>query len=440
MKPRRARIRDPIHGTLRFDPAELAVVDHPAVQRLRFIKQLGLADLAYPGATHTRYVHALGTSHIAARMLEGLARDFDLAPADEARLRSTLRLAALFHDLGHAPLSHTTERFMPPVRALDLGPWTLGSPDRQASHEDYTLKIVTDSDLTQVIRNHFADRGVEAEDVATLLCGRTEQPDRFVFGGRNWLPLLRQCVSSELDADRMDYLLRDSYYAGVPYGSYDLDWLVEHLRAVERGPDLHLGLHARATFGFEDYLLSRYHMFLSVYFHHVPVGYELMLRLYQEDAPEELSFPSDVDAYLECDDIFLHSRLKSSQSPWAQRLVRRRGYRMLTEQRDVLVDGDEPAGDTEIDELMDALHAAGIPALAHGVKGKLSKYFTPSASRPPSAAEPELYVREEGGHVQPIETYSPLYRRYSGAIHLRRIYVDPEHIDRARTLMEGRRR
>src|SRR5260221_9452477 len=114
------RIRDPIHGTLRLNRDEIALIDTQGYQRLRMIKQLGLADLAFPGATHTRYAHGLGTMHIASRMFTQIARNFDLETADEERLHQTVRLAALFHDLGHPPLSHTTEAFMPRVRDLEL--------------------------------------------------------------------------------------------------------------------------------------------------------------------------------------------------------------------------------------------------------------------------------------------------------------------------------
>ena len=431
------RIRDPIHGTLRFDDDELKVVDHRSFQRLRWIKQLGLADLAFPGATHTRYAHGLGTSHIATRMFDWVSRDFELLPRERRRLRTTVRLAALAHDLGHAPLSHTTESFMPPVSALGIERWALDPAGRRATHEDFTLKILTDSDLTDLIRRRFRDRDIEPEDIAALVAGRwpTDSTNRYVLGGRNWMPILRQCVSSELDADRMDYLLRDSYFAGVPYGRYDLDWLIENLVAVELGRDLHLGLNARASFGFEDYLLSRYHMFLSVYFHHVPIGYELMLARFQEEAGDELRFPASVDEFMECDDLFLYGRLKASKNPWARRIVERRGYRLLVEQKETAEGtGDVPAMD--FGRLLDDLDASGIPALVHSVEGRLSKYFTPTGSRPPTAeTDPQIYVLEEDGRPVPIEEYTPLYRRYAGAISIQRVYVEPDHLDRARTLI-----
>lgn len=437
-EPFKIQIRDPIHGTLQLSRNEVAVVDHGAYQRLRMIKQLGLADLAFPGATHTRYAHGLGTMHIAARMFRILAKNYELADADELRLLQTLRLAAMFHDLGHAPLSHTTEAFMPKVGDLELGSWAEGRPDRQASHEDYTLKIIVGSELTRLIEERFQDVGVRPEDVATLISGRAwpGQEARFVVGGRNWLPLLRQCVSSELDADRMDYLLRDSYFAGVPYGRYDHEWLLENLTPVERDGALYLGLNARALFGFEDYLLSRYHMFMSVYFHHIPIGYEVMLKCFHEEATGELVIPAHVEGYLGCDDVFLFSMLRSSRSAWARRIVERKAYRMLVETREVVGEKDTLARPmAQVEEVQAALKERGISALVHSVKGRLSKYFNQGASQPPHPARsPELYLVDEGQAV-PVETHVPLYQRYSGAIHLKRVYVDPGKIDEAREVL-----
>ena len=429
------RIRDPIHGTIRLSRAELKLVNHPAYQRLRWIKQLGLADFAYPGATHTRFSHGLGTLHVATNMFDGMARDYALAPSDRARLRQTLRLAALFHDLGHAPLSHTTEQFMPPVAALDLGPWQSGAPDRQASHEDYTLKILTGSTLTHLIQARFGDEGVAADDVAALISGRAtnESWPAFVVDGLDWGPVLAQCVSSELDADRMDYLLRDSYFAGVPYGRYDLEWLLDHLRAVEQNGRLYLGLEARASFTFDDYLLSRFHMFVSVYLHHTPVGYELMLKHYRLDPDCELRLPADPDAYLAVDDVYLMHTLRMSKSPWARRIVQRQAYRRVLESRQLHVElpqDDDPLQappELTAEAIADGLRQRGIDTLVHTTTGSLSKYS--SRPRDPSAAPP-VYVLE-AGHAIPVADYTPLYRRYAGEIQLRRVYVDPDRTDDA---------
>lgn len=500
------RIRDPIHGTQKVTKVEIAVVEHRAVQRLRGIKQLGMADLAYPGATHTRYAHALGVMHLAGRVFDAVTVDLELAPADRERMRATLRLAALFHDLGHAPLSHSTELMMPPVRALPLGSWRIGRAERRATHEDYTLAIVLASDLTRLIEARMSDLGVEAADVAALLTDHPpdERLARFVVGGRDFWPFLRQCVSSELDADRMDYLLRDSYFAGVPYGRYDLEWLIENLRLVEREepwlgsggttpspgetpihpepeathrrsngggePDaappegrrsetprarpaaLHLALAARASFGFEDYLLSRYHMFLAVYLHHVPVGYELMLERLQKEGDPSFELPSDVDAYLDWDDVHFFFLLRRAKSRWAKRIIERRGYRLLLEHKQ---QDEEPdplhRGRVPLREVIARLKEEGIPLETTGVRGRLSKYFmtadrtvdptlTPHlpgfAPGREEARAPTLFVVEDGRAV-PLETHVALYRRYRGEVSLERVYVPPERLDEARLILEG---
>ena len=428
-------IRDPIHGTIRLSRSELKLINHPAYQRLRWIKQLGLADFAYPGATHTRFSHGLGTLHVATRMFDSMVRDFTMSPADRARLRQTVRLAALFHDLGHAPLSHTTEQFMPPVAALDLGEWRRGAEDRRASHEDYTLKVLTDSSLAQLIDARLGDEGVRPADVAALISGRAsgEVWPAFIVDSLDWGPVLAQCVSSELDADRMDYLLRDSYFAGVPYGRYDLEWLLDQLRAVDQDGRLYLGLESRAAFTFDDYLLSRFHMFVSVYLHHTPVGYELMLDRYRQDPICELRLPADPEAYLHIDDVFLIHTLRTSASPWARRIVERRAFRRVVESRQLqaeLPEEDNPlVGPPELtaEAIAEGLKSRGIETLVHTTTGRLSKY-TWRTDGP--EAEPNVFVLE-AGHAIPVADYTPLYRRYAGEIQLRRVYVDPERIDDA---------
>ena len=170
-------IRDPIHGTIAVSLSEIKLIDHPAFQRLRGIKQLGFADLAFPGATHTRYSHSLGAMHLATRLFDRLfpgrsaggggggsrGAEWDAPGADlpdrvRHRFRQATRLAMLFHDLGHAPLSHTTEMLMPAVGELGLGVFGGTNVSRRATHEDYTLKIVLDSTLGEIGRASCRER------------------------------------------------------------------------------------------------------------------------------------------------------------------------------------------------------------------------------------------------------------------------------------------
>src|SRR3979411_3463174 len=134
-------IRDPIHGASGLTADEPALVDSPQYQRLRNVKQLGFADLAFPGATHTRYAHGLGAMAMATKVFDAVAPQLALAADDRARFRQTLRLAVLFHDLGHAPLSHATEAIMPPVAGLRVPEWARESGTRRAGQEDYTPQL-----------------------------------------------------------------------------------------------------------------------------------------------------------------------------------------------------------------------------------------------------------------------------------------------------------
>jgi HD superfamily phosphohydrolase len=407
-------IRDPIHGAIEITADERALVDSPQYQRLRNVKQLGFADLAFPGATHTRYAHGLGAMAVATKVFDALSPRLQLESADKDRFRQTLRLAVLFHDLGHAPLSHATERIMPPVSDLHVPAWAARDPgDRRADHEDYTLKLVLDSGLAAEIRNRFSARGIEPTHVAALISGRPPPgPYPFKSNGRDLLPILRQVVSGELDADRMDYLQRDSFFTGVNYGKFDADWIIQNLESVEREGRVHLALQQRAVFAFEDFLLSRYHMFLSVYFHYASVGYEQLLQRYYDTSGGEYSLPADPDQYLQHDDVTLIAALRASKNPWAMRIVKRQGYRLLIE------------GESALEEKERLLRDAGIDAFTTVSRGVLSHY----------GKEVTLWVKTPRGEV-PIGEYTPLYERYAEAATIARLYVEPERADEARRLL-----
>ena len=409
-------IRDPIHGAIEITADERTLVDSPQYQRLRNVKQLGFADLAFPGATHTRYAHGLGAMAIATKVFDALAPQLDLELDDRERFRQTLRLAVLFHDLGHAPLSHATERIMPNLAELRVPQWVRAPSPRRADHEDYTLKLVLDSGLAAEIRHRFGSRGIEPEHIAALISGKAP-PGAYPFRsrGRDLMPVLRQVVSGELDADRMDYLQRDSFFAGVNYGKFDADWIVQNLTAVEREGRVFLGLQHRAIFAFEDFLLSRYHMFLSVYFHSTSVGYEILLQRWCESG--EYALPADVDQYLLHDDVALLSALRASQNPWARRVVRRHGYRVLTEN----APGEDPQ---ELEGMHARLEAAGVDSFVTVSRGVLSHY----------GREATLWVKTPRAEF-PIGEYTPLYQRYAEAATLARLYVEPERWDEARRLL-----
>lgn len=229
-------VRDPIHGTISLNSAETAVIDSPEFQRLRAIKQLGFSDVSFPGATHTRFLHSIGVCHVAGLCFDSIFSKHSFSSAKiRDRFRAVSRLGALLHDVGHGPLSHTTEDVMPQVGDLNIKAYEWRSKkipnEQRASHEDYTIKFLTDSGLTQVLKTEFVD--LQPIHVACLIDKEMISPDDFFLDqGVDFRPILSQIVSSELDADRMDYLERDAYFTGTNYGRIDTHWLIRNLKFV----------------------------------------------------------------------------------------------------------------------------------------------------------------------------------------------------------------
>jgi uncharacterized protein len=421
------QIRDPIHGTIAVSDDEKAVIDSRFYQRLRGVKQLGFGDMAFPGATHTRHAHSLGAMHVASRVFDAVSARAGLPERVSARFRTAVRLAVLCHDLGHMPLSHASEQIAPPRAALRLPAWTSGekpaAPGAQASHEDFTARILLDSSLTPMLNERYAPLGLSAEAAVALIAGA--RPPRgldFAHEGVDWTPLLRAIVSGELDADRMDYLLRDSFYTGVNYGRYDLDWIVHNLNPAVKEGRAYLALSKAAAFAFEDFLLSRYHMFVSVYYHHTSVSFDHMLRRYYEEAPGEFEVPSDPEAFLLCDDAALAHALRSSKNRWAERIVARRGYKLLAQ----FTERDEGY---DLAALAAALTAEKVDHFSVESRGVLSRYFEEGEG-------PSLFILDAStGRLTEVARYTPLYQRYSGAVRLSRLYVRPDQIDKGREVL-----
>jgi len=265
--PKGKVFRDPVHGLIRIEPGDdfiLDLIDTPEFQRLRRVRQLGVSCFTYHGAEHSRFVHSMGVFNFAQRMVQSLRRRY----AGENRVLACLneyersiKAAALLHDLGHGPFSHVIERA--------FGAFV--------KHEYRTVQIVRnpESSVSQVLRAHSLD----AESVASII--DTTHPCRLAV----------DIVSSQLDADRMDYLLRDSQCTGVEYGRYDQEWILNSLgiatdasisasqrpdgdksRAWRLCLDRHRGLYAA-----EQLILARAYMSMQVYYHKATRGYEVML-------------------------------------------------------------------------------------------------------------------------------------------------------------------
>lgn len=412
-------IRDPVHGSIAIDDAEIQILEHPFFQRLRNIKQLGFSEYVFPGATHTRYLHSIGVMHVSSMVFNNLFKG--QYSTEFNRLRETLRLGCLLHDIGHAPLSHSTESVMPMVSELKLPKNYRPDVDRQASHEDYTIKSITDSSFTEAFKGVTRDYGILPNAVADLVIGETHDPGYFTVGGINYFPLLHQLVSSEMDCDRMDYLLRDSYFCGVSYGKFDLDWIIDNLKVCAEKDEAYLGISERAISTFDDFLLSRFHMFMMVYFHYRAVCLEQMLLRYFESAKNEYQIPADIEAYLDHDDPYLYKVLKGSKNEWAQRVVRNDIPKKILE-----TFGSEHMG--QMFALEKFFTAENIDYIKCSSTGRLSKYYSASS---PQQKYPMKVMRESSlakGHrtIKNIQEATDLFLKYSTSHAVNRIHCDFE--------------
>lgn len=421
-------IRDPVHGPIELSPGELAVVDTLTYQRLRNIRQLGFGEMTFPGATHNRYVHGLGAMYIAGKAFDAAFRDADWLDGHvRTRLRQIVRLAALLHDIGHPPLSHAAERMLPKLCAVS-DVWK--AEVRQATHEDMTLALLLWGELSEVIQNHWQDHGIESSHVAALI--QAELPlglsDPFWVDGRNLRPVLSQLVSSELDVDRMDYLLRDSYYTGVSYGRYDLDWLIGGLTThTSQTNNVYLALHSRALLTFEDFLLSRLHMFLMVYFHHRTNAYDRMLERFFETMDPSVTFLGGIESYVATDDAALMEFLRRHRgNKWAQRILQHNPLPKVVELRGA----QEQAALPLIDE---ALKRDGIQPEWITSRGILSKYQSRgTAAAPLFVIEQRASGRREAVSLQDA---TDLFKRYQESTLLVRLHTCETDSDAARQIV-----
>lgn len=320
-------IRDPVHGFIQVDSWERDVINHPVFQRLRRIRQLAWTDMVYPGAAHSRFEHSLGVMHVATQMYDHIVRKkkdylekmLGFNASGFERDRKLIRLACLLHDVGHAPFSHAGEELMPMIPGTD----------KTYQHEDYSAAIVLFK-LKGIIDEHPANENynITVKDISDFLLGRPDLGRKLLW---------RNLITGQIDADRADYLLRDSYHIGVNYGSYDLKRLLVSLTvsefpetkaaiiAVEEG-----GLHAA-----EALIIARYLMFTQVYYHHTRRAYdyhigEVMKSLLLEDINQETFLPptskENIDHYLSWDDWRVFGLLSQGKGGQDGEILRHRKH------------------------------------------------------------------------------------------------------------------
>jgi HD superfamily phosphohydrolase len=296
---RKYEFRCPVHGFITLSDWEREIISHPAYQRLRRVRQLAWTDQVYPGAMHTRFEHSLGVMHVATAMFEGivnssrdvLERELTFDAAGLERDRILVRLTALLHDVGHSPFSHAGEELFPPISAED---------GQRYEHESYSAAIIREK-LRDAIEQHPLNGNykIGADEIANLLEGSSESERSMVW---------RDIITGQMDADRADYLLRDSLHAGVQYGRFDWRRLIGCLVLVrsDEGLGYRLGVTEGGLHAAESLVLARYFMFTQVYFHKTRVAYDHHLQKALTTILPKGQFPKpmgpELDDYLKWDD------------------------------------------------------------------------------------------------------------------------------------------
>ena len=422
-------LRDPVHGLVAFEGDEEGIVerllDTPEVQRLRRVRQLGVTSVAFPGAEHSRFAHALGAAFVMKLLLARLRAIHGALPETQRVTASRAReaiAAALLHDLGHGPLSHLFEEAIP------------GAPP----HETWTERMVLDPST-----------GVHA----VLTSVDAALPSRVVdlVHGRHELPYLARAVSGELDVDRCDYLLRDAHATGVRYGLYDLDWLLRSLRFAP-STDSGAGAPALAIDGakglraIEAFITARLFMFQEVYLHKAARAAEWMIRTILARAIMVLREGGAIDAvpaavasvargapialgdYLELDDGVLwgamHTWERARDRPLADLAARIRARSLF---KTIELFGEQ-AGHEGRER---ALAVARDVARAAGYDPDVYVGLDVATDEPLGTSEAPLMVVYAKGPARPLHEVSFLLGRLAGQVLSRvRVVLAPELRDR----------
>lgn len=336
------KIRDPIHTSIPITALEQKIIDEPEFQRLRRIQQTAFLKFVFPGANHSRFEHSLGAMHVAQKVFSALVQNQvqllkreksynnksedithpSILATEEAIFLfqnnvyplQCVRVASLLHDIGHSPLSHSGEMLMPSWETLFESTTFRNLPEflqqgllkkcngkvkRKVKHEVYTL-MLTYRVLNKIFKDelpHFA------QDVCSLIDDSIAPSPVSPINSYGLQGILHAIVSGEIDADRMDYLLRDSMQSGVIYGLFDLERLLDSLFFYynEKTLSMCIGLKKSGLAAFEDFLKARWSMYQQVYFHRTATACEAALCFVFKNTPE-MSLPIDLDAYLKIDD------------------------------------------------------------------------------------------------------------------------------------------
>lgn len=415
-KPYWSEIKDPVHGYVYITENEKDLIDSYPMQRLRRLRQLAGSEFVYPGGNHTRFEHCVGVMFLAGKVVENPYIS-QLVSDEEA---SMIRIAGLLHDVGHGPFSHVFEQLL--MKDLDK------------THEDITSWIIAESEIGDKI----AKMGFKAEEVAKLAVGKLHKTGKAFWD---------QVISSAVDVDKQDFIVRDTYHTGAEYGFIDVFRLIHALDVLDENLAVELG----ALSALEAFIIARIESFKSIYFHRVGRAAQIMLATAMEKTNEELGLTKfkTTDEYLAMDDSTVWVGLKkcSKSKPIIENLERRRllkcAYERTFYEKDTMVSnifGREAY----------RMQIQGEIAKEAGVEPEDVVIDVPTVPSVPyhhavlmESMEIPVFRRRQSGEktLQRLSDISKIFETLKGFINILRVYTEEEHreqVEVATTKILGR--
>jgi HD superfamily phosphohydrolase len=395
-------IKDPVYGYVYFTEAEKKIIDSFPVQRLRRLRQLAGAEFVYPGANHTRFEHSIGVLYLAGHLLNNPNLSQLLTEEDAQRIR----IAALLHDVGHGPFSHIFEHML--VKFLGK------------THEDITTWVIQKSELKDII----CDIGFNPDDIGKLAVGSLNEPKK---------AFMDQVISSAIDVDKLDFIVRDTYHTGAEYGYVDVFRLIHMLDVLDKNLAVDIG----ALSALESFVLARITSFKSIYFHRVSRAAQMMIVIAMENAKDELGlldFKSP-EEYLALDDYSMWTMLKQCQESTKiiERLERRKLLKCAYDQTFYVKD----KAISRIFGVEDVRNQIRNKiALEAGIKEQSIVIDVPTLPSVPYRHSvllepmeiPVFYKKRDGTKVpQRLSDISGIFEVLKGFINILRVYSDEKH-------------
>jgi len=395
-------IKDPVHGYVYITEGEKEITDSFPVQRLRRLRQLAGAEYVYPGANHTRFEHSIGVMYLAGRVVEN-PNVSQCMSEDEAEM---VRIAALLHDVGHGPFSHIFEHLLD----KELG----------KTHEDMTLWVIENGELNDILNRI----GYNHKEIGKLAIGTLHKPKK---------AFLDQIVSSAVDVDKLDFIVRDTFHTGAEYGYIDIFRLIHALDVLNENLAVDLG----ALSALESFIIARIESFKSIYFHRVGRAAQIMLAMAMEKADEELGLTrfKTPEEYLAMDDYTVWTMLKKSEksSTIIRNLERRKmlkcAYERTFYEKDTMVSNifgreahrkqlqAEIAKKAEVETEDVTIDVPTVPSVP----------YHHSALMEPMEIPVFYKTREENKIPRRLSEISKIFEVLKGFVNILRVYTDEEN-------------